>query len=333
MQLPRPQQIQILSLDGFRGILCLWVYFLHIAAGKAQNSFAYPFPALFNFLRGGFMAVEGFFALSGFIMTHVYKKQFETCFSNNFENFWGLYFKFLFYRFGRLWPLHFVVSSISFLAMSSCSCGNYLGEVFMLSPLLGNYCNIVCWSMIIEFYAYFFFPMLLYIGFRLNKENLIVRNLVFPFIFYFLMILFDVGYDAVLGKEVGLRINLVYGTIKMTVVQFYFGVCQYNLYEKNKGKHWFFDVLLFFICLSIFYLSSHFDYLSHYPYFTILILIAPYFLARMDSIVFYLLNSKMLKFMGEISYSFYLGHITIHMFIVHHVIIIYFLINISFVKR
>ena len=63
------------------------------------------------------VAVDGFFSLSGFIMTHIYEEKFWE-YMKNFKSekkkFFIFYLKFLIYRIGRLYPLLFLACTIPF---------------------------------------------------------------------------------------------------------------------------------------------------------------------------------------------------------------------------
>src|SRR5665647_781341 len=86
--------VSITSLRGLAAILVILLHFNIFCAALA------PWDSPFDhFIQKGYLWVDFFFLLSGFIMMHVYAKSFESGIRNNFKNF-------MFSRFARIYPLH-----------------------------------------------------------------------------------------------------------------------------------------------------------------------------------------------------------------------------------
>jgi peptidoglycan/LPS O-acetylase OafA/YrhL len=136
-------------VDGLRGIFALVVVLYHL-----NGEFFFP---------GGYLAVDFFFILSGFVLSHVYLKRMEGL---SFLNFAGQ-------RFSRLWPLH-IVTLFLYLALFSVShaiaghdlsdpalWGNntpvaFVKNVFLIHDLGFNIppnWNFPSWSISIEFFV------------------------------------------------------------------------------------------------------------------------------------------------------------------------------------
>jgi peptidoglycan/LPS O-acetylase OafA/YrhL len=103
---------QLPSLTPLRGIAALWVVLYHYC-GTAQF-----FPNLDitpqSYLIGkGYLAVDMFFMLSGFVMTHVYFCAFSESVGRNYRDF-------LVARIARLYPLH-VFILLLFVATAAAS--------------------------------------------------------------------------------------------------------------------------------------------------------------------------------------------------------------------
>lgn len=81
----------IKNLTGIRGFLALWVVLFH---GSAISTL--PGPVL-GFVTKGYLGVDAFFILSGYILTHVYNDLTK-------EQYPGYLVK----RFSRIYPLHFI---------------------------------------------------------------------------------------------------------------------------------------------------------------------------------------------------------------------------------
>jgi peptidoglycan/LPS O-acetylase OafA/YrhL len=163
---------QLGSLTPLRGIAALWVVLFH---------FCWRFPAIHpdrytGAVYKGYLAVDLFFVLSGFVITHVYKESFARRVTA------GRYRDFLKARVARIYPLHlamllvFVGTAIVERAATYAIKGSVepiplVGEQ-SLSGLLANLLmlqglwarelswNDPAWSISLEFLAYLLFPLL-----------------------------------------------------------------------------------------------------------------------------------------------------------------------------
>ena len=84
------------ALESCRGVCALLVALYHLSA----NGHFYQFAAI---RKGGFLGVAFFFVLSGFVMMHAYGRRITGL---------GSFRSFFLRRFGRLYPLHFAMLSI-----------------------------------------------------------------------------------------------------------------------------------------------------------------------------------------------------------------------------
>ena len=90
---------QLPSLTSFRGIAALWVVFYHYNALYLSQLDASPYTHL---IEKGYLAVDMFFMLSGFVLTHVYRETFSESIAQHYKGF-------LLSRVARLYPLHILV--------------------------------------------------------------------------------------------------------------------------------------------------------------------------------------------------------------------------------
>ena len=93
--------------------------------------------------------------------------------------------------------------------------------------------------------------------------------------------------------------------LDISLFEFFAGMALYRIYLKMPTKHKINDIIVLGLMSLIIHLVLNFDDASHYSK---LMLFFPLFLAKMDSFLFYILNSKIFIFLGEISYSIYLSH-------------------------
>jgi peptidoglycan/LPS O-acetylase OafA/YrhL len=170
---PKAPTRKLQSLTSLRGLAALWVVLYHYSTVY--------FPRLdigdySNLIAKGYLAVDLFFMLSGFVMTHVYYRAFSESITQNYRNF-------LVARIARLYPLHLLVLFL-FLATAltsqlllymrtgsfhgiplegARSMGAFAANLFMLQGLAAGKLswNYPAWSISVEFLAYLGFPFAL----------------------------------------------------------------------------------------------------------------------------------------------------------------------------
>lgn len=107
-------------LDGWRGVAALLVALFHL------NLYSAIYPL--DFIRNGYLFVDFFFVLSGFVITYSYADRLKTL------DDWGA---FAIRRFGRLWPLHAVVLLAFVAAEGAKAVLASRGVSFYLPPFAG----------------------------------------------------------------------------------------------------------------------------------------------------------------------------------------------------
>jgi peptidoglycan/LPS O-acetylase OafA/YrhL len=107
-------------LDSWRGIAALLVAIFHLNVYSAIYSL--------DFIRNGYLFVDFFFVLSGFVITHSY--------ANRLGTLEGLS-AFAIRRFGRLWPLHAVVLLAFVIVESAKAVSAARGAAFYNPPFTG----------------------------------------------------------------------------------------------------------------------------------------------------------------------------------------------------
>src|SRR5580693_8695011 len=163
---------QLPSLTPLRGIAAVWVVIFH---------FCWYFPAVHperytGAVYKGYLAVDMFFVLSGFVITHVYKEGFAQRVTGR------RYRDFLKARVARIYPLH-ITALLLFVATATAeraasyalrgsfepipllgerSLGGFLANLVMLQGLWARELswNDPSWSISLEFLAYLLFPLL-----------------------------------------------------------------------------------------------------------------------------------------------------------------------------
>ncbi|MFC3127705.1 acyltransferase family protein [Pseudoroseomonas globiformis] len=170
----QPRQ-DIPALTGARGPAALAVvaYHLPMDATVAQHANWFGLEAIF---ARGFLGVDFFFILSGFIIHHVYRNVFASGVSARDAQ------RFMLYRFARIWPLH-VVTMLGALALyvaaifvfkrvpadaAAYSPSSILANLLMVQSWFGiGSPNVPAWSISAEWAAYIVFPFLCWVLMRL----------------------------------------------------------------------------------------------------------------------------------------------------------------------
>ena len=164
------KQDEIKSLTGLRGIAACWVVLFHYImvfhhADLIQNQSTGGTISLAitrAILLHGYLAVDLFFVLSGFVMALTYGRLFEASFSIS------AYLDFLSKRLGRVYPLYIALTAaIAVLGYTGVSTFKAPTQTSLASNVLliqawgiADSIDIPAWSISTEFAAYLLFPLL-----------------------------------------------------------------------------------------------------------------------------------------------------------------------------
>ena len=305
---PRGSVEQLASLTPLRGMAALWVMIFH---------FVWHFPNIHperytGAVYKGYLAVDMFFVLSGFVLTHVYKDGFSRGLTTS------RYANFLKARVARLYPLHLAMLLVFVAAAMAERAVTYvLDGTFDPLPLIGErsviglFANLVmlhglwaqklnwnepAWSISLEFVAYLLFPLLFVV---LRRAGRFGRTAIGCLILAALLWL---------AYSTGDYFNQWNGTyaILRALAEFFAGALLYSVYERCAAASVMAtDGPLFVATLvlgALLHLSA--PDLGIIALFPLLILTA----ARNKGRLARLLNSGPFCWLGDISYSVYLLH-------------------------
>jgi peptidoglycan/LPS O-acetylase OafA/YrhL len=146
------------ALTGLRSVGALLVLLHHFSLHFRLELHV---PLIAPMLRRGYLGVDLFFVLSGFVIAMVYGSWFAVA-APGLPGRWAL---FMVRRAARLWPLHAVVLTLTLLSLLAE--GNALHPLTLLANLLmvqgwgiSTEINSPAWSVSTEWFAYAVFPML-----------------------------------------------------------------------------------------------------------------------------------------------------------------------------
>ncbi|PWY54052.1 hypothetical protein DGG96_19040 [Legionella qingyii] len=300
----------IIALTGIRGFAALWVLLHHALS-------SYPFLSnhifINNFIHKGWLGVDLFFILSGFIISYVHQDEFKTFHLYRFKNF-------LLLRLSRIYPTHLttllslipIVCGSRFLfqyhsPFDQFSLSKFFYSFFLLNGWGFNASdgwNIPSWSVSSEWFAYLCFPFIAFFLGKLKsaKSHLVLIACVYLVLFYLAIILND-------ANQFMLSWNL---TLIRVSSEFLVGCCLFNINRQSAPSYTAdYMVLISFISmviLCILSIASIFDGVIIIM-FTFLV----YGLSKTGPITTKLFANRTMLYLGKISYSIYLTHYIILM--------------------
>jgi peptidoglycan/LPS O-acetylase OafA/YrhL len=308
---------QIGSLTSLRGIAASIVVIHHFSTYTLPRSGVF-LASFSNFFKNGYLCVDLFFILSGFIMTHVYLEDF--CLGVRKANYW----EFMRSRFARIYPIHlftllvlvgvetialFLPNTTAFTEefnLTALFANIFLLQAFDLScpPLFWcrTYWNEPAWSISVEFVIYCIFPLLL---FALSKVRPKTDAIVYILALLSILILvrFTRGnLDAIIGIPSIFRCGL----------ECVLGIITYKVYRQQTDRDRLNSNLLaslaaIWILAIMHNWNDDWRWLHDWailPAFCLLILA----IADRHNSASKLMNSRILAYLGTISYSIYMVH-------------------------
>jgi peptidoglycan/LPS O-acetylase OafA/YrhL len=309
---------QIRSLTSLRGIAAL-IIVVHHFAYYAVPQLGVMLSAYSYFFQNGYLAVDLFFILSGFIMTHVYLERFSAGVSK--ANYW----QYLRARFARIYPLHLFtllvlvgLQSIElYLSNPTAFTGKFntlaLGaNVLMLQAFALNcpplfwcdtFWNEPAWSVSVEFVIYAIFPFILFAILK-NQPKTDTLLYIITLIASLLLIRFTRNnLDNIIGIPSIARCGL----------ECVFGVITYKIYRRQQAQR-FLNTNLLGIVATIWIAVIMHNWSDELrgvhdwailPAFSLLILAIS---QQSHSLGMRMMNSSLLLYLGTISYSVYMVH-------------------------
>lgn len=298
------------SLTALRGLAAFWVVIFHIDVSLYYRDLGALLPrGDTGIFSRGYLWVDFFFLLSGFIIAHVYGASLA---GPNKARAIGHY---LWARFTRLYPLHlFTLALLIIFALLvpafypdviDGSWQTYFAWSAIPSQLLFTNAmnqhvylswNIVSWSIGAEWWTYVL-ALGLIIGLHQRSLWLVSAAM--------LAAAAGLGYLVLSLPEHNLDITFNYGFFRC-FCEFALGLGLYQFYRHQLAYRWLArdtSFMLLVVALVLIFHLRLFD-LIVIPVFAALILASSYNRARIHQ----LLNSRPLTYLGELSYSIYLIH-------------------------
>lgn len=309
------QTFYISNLNGLRFLAAFSVIIGHCELTKKELGLKNLLDSNIGFFKngGGHLGVVLFFVLSGFLITLLLLLEKERSKKINFR-------KFIIRRALRIWPVYFIF--ISFVIFCVHGLGNIMTEKYNGELLVGMYFFILpnlamsgfgsimhiahFWSIGVEEQFYIIWPLIL----KYLKNKFIILSMLFLIVFIpliphladFLSIRFP-EYQELLIK---VRLFFQYFLINAMAVGGILAYVFYKFFISSQYKlNSFYSSVIIVLCLIPWALGIHFSSLDDviYPFiFGILILVV-----SLSSPLF-ILENKIIRYLGKISYGIYVYH-------------------------
>ncbi|HAW3413237.1 TPA: acyltransferase [Escherichia coli] len=292
---------EIKSLTGIRGVAAVYVILYHIMHYSTK----------IQFIKNGYIAVDLFFVLSGFIMTYTYKKQFiQSVSPANFLIFMN-------HRFSRIWPVYafwmfyfmiFLTEKVNFSPIPLISNLLLIQNWGLASPYVGP-----SWSVSVELATYLAFPFLCMSIFNRGKWFTLLAVTMSLFILVILAYSKELSIDWLQHGYSGRMDIIAYnnvGPVLRCLAGFTLGVVSWKLFDYMQKSFNTAQANITTLVISVAIIISlsevGFDVLT----IVLFSLLIPSIGAK-GSIISKLLSCKPIYFLGVISYSMYISHIII----------------------
>jgi peptidoglycan/LPS O-acetylase OafA/YrhL len=165
----QPSRGKLASLTGIRALAAIWVLSFHLLGGTLAAFPGLPAP-LKNAIGGGYLGVDLFFILSGFVLAYQYLDRFERVEL-------GPYSRFLALRLARIYPVHLFTLVLTLVLVVAArlagfphhsspeffGAGSFVANVLLVHAwgfCTGLTWNYPSWSVSCEFLAYLAFPFI-----------------------------------------------------------------------------------------------------------------------------------------------------------------------------
>jgi peptidoglycan/LPS O-acetylase OafA/YrhL len=298
------------SLTSMRGIAAIWVMLFHIDVSLFYRGFSALLPRDHTGLFSkGYLWVDFFFLLSGFVIAYVYSQPLASVPRTTAIK------QYLWARFTRIYPLHlftllvlvvttpFVAALVPAIVDGSWTtyfAWSALPSNLMLTQAMNQHVylswNMVSWSIGAEWWTYVLsIPALIFLR---------RRSLVFIFAWALVAIIGLMTLVNLLSEK-NLDITFNYGFWRC-FFEFNIGIALFHVFAREKMKAWLSHDWIVIALLLVIALIFHerWNDLLIIPCFSGLILALAYNSTKVTAV----LNTPVFQYLGKISYSIYMVH-------------------------
>ncbi|MCF0075537.1 acyltransferase [Dyadobacter sp. CY261] len=273
-------------------------------------------------IANGWVWVDFFFVLSGFLLTHIYWNDFEKSISSRF------YFRFLIRRIAKIFPLHWFLLFITFglarlLIWKSDQVSWYMAEMLNSEAIASHFLltnslnfqriptlNTPTWSLSAEWCTYVLYPFMACGFSRFMKLPTLVKVSIVTILLLFIFGIFDFRHIVAVICESDLEMHMTsdWGFLRC-LVWFTLGLAaRRNAPRFTKFKYLCSD-LSFLVVLVLIFAGMHIDLNS-----SLIVLLFPLLIVSAvlnNGIVSAILSHPVFQYAGKLSFSIYMVHVPI----------------------
>jgi peptidoglycan/LPS O-acetylase OafA/YrhL len=305
-------QPYLTTLTPLRGIAALFIVIYH-----SNLMFAPILPSGYTqFLDSGWLWVDFFFVLSGFIMCYAYGKYFNERVNKT------AYKKYIGARFARVYPLHFITTIWVFICSViivhfTAHMSSFLSEIInpkalpaclLLIQSLHIYftppLNTPSWSLSTEWWVYMIFPFFVPFFIRLKTAGKIIITMLI--VASFILLRYKIGPLSNPGPSINIMTD--FGILRC-LAGFFTGMLLFTFYEHRMGfnfikRDWFFMLSFLGVIAAMHFGIMDIIIVAFFPF----ILISA---AYNQTMVKRFLDTRVLQRLGDWSFSIYMVHVPI----------------------
>lgn len=299
------------SLTAMRGVAALLVAFFHLRYGVMGVPLFDAYIFSFRFGNKGYLWVDFFFLLSGFILAYRYG---DTCRSLS----WKSYGHFVWQRIARIWPLHLATMGLAIIYLRLWYGPHYLTGAAILSNFFlvhswGYYfappLNFPSWSLSCEWGAYLVLPLYLLLVYRLRHAWIHISLVVgFFFILVWYANIFGPGTLDELRERWGLGRCMIEVAMGVSLFRLHDSLRSWKTACDDDLWSWvttMCDLLAAAIFCALFAVLTYSDYDLYFTPLAGALILA---LSLAEGPFSYLLKRRPMVLLGEISFSIYMLH-------------------------
>lgn len=308
LHIMQPTHKYLSNLTPLRGVAALWVIVFHFQVLVCQ----FVLPEQSHLIENGYLMVDLFFIMSGFIIYHVYQSSFRDGIrAPNFR-------RFIVARFARIYPLHFF--TLLFLILVAAATNGWspiedpraLPANFLLLHSFGINkvftWNIPSWSISAEWWAYMVFPLLVWFMYWKKRMAQIILGLAVVTVYVAIMFWIPRHdpFDPTAIVPHNLDVSYDFGFLR-GLAGFVSGMLLYAIYQSGQWHKWFSLDLTALALIALTLVCLHFD--INDGFYIILFVALVYAFALNSGKLHRMCNFRAIQYLGKISYSIYLSSI------------------------
>jgi peptidoglycan/LPS O-acetylase OafA/YrhL len=310
----QPAHKYLSNLTVLRGVAAIWVVVFHFQVLICQ--FVRPESTLL--IEKGYLMVDLFFIMSGFIICHVYNQSFKSGVTT------GNFRRFIVARFARIYPLHFFILMFLIILVAAGNGWNAIDDpkaipanIFLLHSFGFNKIftwNIPSWSISAEWWAYIVFPALCIFIYR--RQGLAIITLGLLVVLAYMAIMYWLPRHDPFDPNAVVPHNLDstydFGFLR-GLAGFIAGMLLYRAYEGGLWKRFFQGdaAALLFIIITLLCLHFGVNDFFYIILFIALVYVFSFNNGKLNAIC----DNRVLQYLGKISYSIYLSSVFLFLII------------------